>query len=127
MLPTVEEAIAEIRCAFVDHQLEVEPEPQGGAYVIVHDLSLGTQYRPLATWCGFLINFQYPYSDVYPHFIDGAVQRADGIQLGVAFQGPQIWQHRSAFQVSRRSNRWNPSIDSASTKLVKVIEWLRAQ
>lgn len=60
MTPEVAEAIEEIKRLFRNNQLEVEEEPQGGAYVVVKDLPLGEKYEPPTAWCGFLITFQYP-------------------------------------------------------------------
>jgi len=108
MTPEVEGTIEEIRQAFPGHRVEAEPEEQGGAYVVVHDLPISNQYVPSVSWVGFLIGFQYPYADVYPHFIDGNVRRRDDASLGEAFSGPTQWRGRNAFQISRRSNRLNP-------------------
>jgi hypothetical protein len=127
MTPQVELAIAQIRTAFAGNPIYVEPESQGGAYVIVDDLSVGDRYVPTTSWFGFLITFQYPRADVYPHFVDGRLLRADGRALGAGFSGPTQWQGRTAIQISRRSNRLNPAIDTAVTKLVKVIEWVKSQ
>ena len=127
MNPDVIAAIEEIRAAFPEHRVEVMPEAQGGAYVIVHDLDVGTQYAPAKSWCGFLITFQYPRADVYPHFVDGNLRRKDGSSYGGGISGPVNWQSRSALQVSRRSNHWNPTVDTAAAKLSKVLEWLRTQ
>lgn len=127
MTPDVEQAIAEIRQAFAQHPVHVEAEPQGGAYVIVENLVIGEQYAPSISWVGFLITFQYPYSDVYPHFVDGSVRRSDGQSWGAGLAGPLTWNNRNAVQISRRSNRLNPAIDTAASKLVKVLNWLRSQ
>jgi hypothetical protein len=126
MTPEVEQAIAQIKQAFAGHPVDVEPEPQGGAYVIVHNLLIGEQYIPTTSWVGFLIGFQYPYADVYPHFIDGSLRRADGQAYGVGFSHVS-WQGRQAIQLSRRSNRLNPAVDTAATKLTKVLAWVRSQ
>jgi len=125
MTPEVKVAIEEIKATFPDQRVDVEDEPQGGAYVVVHDLSIGTTYAPSSTWVGFVVSYQYPYADVYPHFIDGEVQRVDKQGLGGGFSNRATWQNRSAVQVSRRSNRWNPAVDTAATKLIKVLEWIR--
>jgi hypothetical protein len=127
MTPDVEVAVAEIHEAFSGHRVEVEPEGQGGAYVVVHDLPLGDQYVPSTSWMGFLIGFQYPYSDCYPHFVAGTLRRADGRPLGEGFSGLMEWRNRSAIQVSRRSNRLNPATDTALLKLLKVLEWIRSR
>lgn len=123
----VEQAIAQIRTALDGHQVHVEPEPQGGAYVTVDDLSVGDHYVPTTSWFGFLITFQYPRADVYPHFVDAQLLRADRRAHGAGFSGPTQWQGRPAIQISRRSNRLNPAVDTAATKLVKVIEWVKSQ
>lgn len=124
MTQEVKAAIEEIKATFPDHRVDVEDEPQGGAYVVVADLSIGKTYVPSTTWVGFLLSYQYPYADVYPHFIDGEVQRVDKQSLGGGFSNPRTWQNRLAIQVSRRSNHWNPALDTATTKLVKVLEWI---
>lgn len=127
MTPEVELAIDEIRRAFSDHRVEVEVEGQGGAYVVVHDLEIGERYVPSTSWFGFLITFQYPRADVYPHYIDGSIRRADGNQLGGGFSSPTAWRGRPAILVSRRSNKLNPTVDTATMKLAKVIEWIRSR
>jgi hypothetical protein len=127
MNPEVVAAIDEIRRAFPESYVEATPEAQGGAYVIVHNLALGAQYEPSQGWCGFLISFQYPRADVYPHFVNGDLRRTDGQSHGSGISGPIEWQGRRVLQISRRSNRWNPAVDTAAAKLAKVLAWLRDQ
>ena len=127
MTPEVVQAIEEIRQTFPEHQVEAEPDADGGAHVVVHDLSLEQQYVPRTTWMGFQITFQYPRADVYPHFVDGELHRVNGQPLGEGFSGPIPWRDRSAIQVSRRSNRWNAAHDTAAAKLVKVLEWMKSK
>ena len=127
MTPEVEIAIAELMQVFAEHNIDVDPEDQGGAYVVVHDLGIGEHYTPSLTWIGFTINFQYPRSDVYPHFIDPDIHRIDGAGFGQGISGPTNWHNRSAIQISRRSNHWNPTYDTATIKLLKVLEWIRKQ
>lgn len=127
MTPEVEAAVAEIRQSFAGHQVDVDPEEQGGAHVVVHDLFIGERFAPSQSWVGFTINFQYPRSDVYPHFIDPNIRRADGSAFGQGISGPADWQNRKGIQISRRSNHWDPSRDTAALKLAKVLEWLRNQ
>ena len=124
MTPEVQQAIAEIQQAFPAHTVEVEAEAQGGAHVIVHDLVIGEQYVPFTTWIGFTISYQYPYADVYPHYLDAGLRRVDGLVQGAGLQFPVNWRNRQVIQVSRRSNRWNAAIDTAATKLTKVLTWL---
>lgn len=128
MTPEVEQAIEEIRAAFTGCRVEVTPEPQGGAYVVVGDPEFGAQYEPERGWVGFLITFQYPHADVYPHFVGGGLKRKDGRGFGEGFSGPTTWPGRpgeTVVQISRRSNRLNPEVDTAATKLAKVLEWMR--
>jgi hypothetical protein len=125
MTPEVEAAIAEIKEAFPGSEIEVISEPQGGAYVVVQNLAIGERFIPSTTWVGFLITFQYPDADVYPHFIRGDLKRADGQSFPSGISGPTTWQNRPAMQVSRRSNHWAAGVDTAASKLAKVLSWLR--
>ena len=125
MTPEVEAAIAEIKEAFPGSEIEVISEPQGGAYVVVQNLAIGARFIPSTTWVGFLITFQYPDADVYPHFIRGDLKRADGQSFPSGISGPTTWQNRPAMQVSRRSNHWTAGVDTAASKLAKVLSWLR--
>jgi Prokaryotic E2 family E len=125
MTPEIEAAIAEIKEAFPGSEVEVCPEPQGGVYVAVQNLTIGEQFIPSTSWIGFLITFQYPDADVYPHFVREDLRRASGQPLPVGITGPMTWQNRPALQVSRRSNRWTAGVDTAASKLAKVLSWLR--
>ena len=127
MCPEVEAAIEELRRAFPSSAVEVvEEEPQGGAYVVVHNVFVGEQYEPSTTSAGFLITFQYPRADIYPLFFDQGLRRKDGRALGEGFS-LQNWRNRPALQVSRRSNRLNPATDTAAVKLAKVLDWMRSR
>lgn len=127
MTPEIEQAIEQLRITFDGHEIHFESEGQGGAYVVVDGLFLGDQYVPTESWIGFLITFQYPRADVYPHFVDSQLRRLDGRAHGAGFSGPVAWQGRQSLQISRRSNRLNPAVDTAATKLAKVIDWVKSQ
>jgi hypothetical protein len=127
MTPEIAAAVEEIKRLFAGHQVDVYSEEQGGAHIVVHDLFIGDQYAPSSNWVGFSINFQYPYSDVYPHFIDAGVKRVDGANFGGGISGPTEWQNRKVLQISRRSNHLDPTTDTAAIKLAKVVDWLGKQ
>jgi hypothetical protein len=125
LTPEVSLAVDQLRESFPASRIDVEPDGEGGARVKVCDIDLGGKYTPQTSWCAFVIPFQYPRADVYPHFIDSSVKRADGQPFGPGIQ-MTTWANISAIQVSRRSNHWDPSIDTAALKLAKVLEWLRS-
>lgn len=122
--PQIEKAIAEIISSFPDCPVEAEPDGTGGAFVTVQDVPLGPPYTQEKIWVGFQITFQYPYADVYPHFTCAELTRTDGRSLGEGI-GNANWRSRPATQLSRRSNKLNPSTDTAALKLLKVMQWLR--
>jgi hypothetical protein len=127
LTPEVRQAIDEIRDALPNAEVNVIREDgQGGALVVVDPVELGGVYTHETTWIGFHITFQYPYSDCYPHFVRGDLGRVDGGALGEA-TSPITWEERSAIQLSRRSNNLNPATDTAVTKLLKVLAWLRSR
>jgi hypothetical protein len=122
--PEVATAIEESKRAFPACVVEVTDDGQGGAFVCVSPIDPGDAYTQTETWVGFQITFQYPYSDVYPHFVRGDLARLDGAGLGEGMS-PASWQGRPAVQISRRSNHLDPNTDTAVLKLLKVLEWLR--
>ena len=129
--PEVERAIAEIRAMFPEQVVETEADAEGGAHVKLHDLLIGVQYRPDHSWIGFRITFQYPFADVYPHFLQDGIQRVDGAALGAAFNPGNSFERPSgketATLVSRRSNHRDPAMETAAIKLAKVLDWIRSR
>ncbi len=125
LTPAVGEAIGAVRDHFAGKPVEVTPDGAGGAIVIISDIQVGAQYAPAVTWLGFQVNAAYPASDVYPHYT-GLLVRTDGQPHGQAVQQVN-WQGREALQLSRKSNGWNPAIDTAALKAEKVIRWLATQ
>jgi hypothetical protein len=132
MKPEIQKAIDEIKAAFQDVALDIEPDQEGGVYVRAHDLSVGLQYEPERSWSAFRITFQYPFADIYPHFFVPDLRRKDGRPLGEGFHSTgQVWQHpggrEPATMVSRRSKDRNPATETAALKLAKVLDWIRSQ
>jgi hypothetical protein len=117
-------AVHGLRQACPDQEVLVREDGEGGAYVIVEDVPLGPPYASMSTWVGFRLPFTYPYSEVYPHFVRGDLARLDGGPLGPATSAG-TFEGRPAIQVSRKSPRWDPTVDSAAGKLERVLAWLR--
>ena len=90
----------------------VREDGEGGAFVIVEGVDPGPLYEQPDTWIGFRITFQYPYSDVYPHYVRGTWRAPTSGRLG---EGParSTFEGRPAVQLSRRSNHLNPVTDTA--------------
>lgn len=126
LTPEIQESVVELRAAYIGNAIEVDPDQDGGAYVVVRDLHLGDQYQPSQSWVGFHITFQYPEADVYPHFTDPSLSRANGQPLGQGF-GQVTWRGKPVTQISRRSNRRSEAADTATTKLAKVLLWINQQ
>lgn len=127
MTPEVSTAIAQIEDAFPEKAIDIFDLGDGGARVILQNIELSQSYTPQTTWIGFIIGFQYPRADVYPHYIDPEIKRIDANALGEGFSGPMEWQGRNSIQVSRKSNRLDPTVDTAATKLAKVIDWINSK
>jgi hypothetical protein len=92
--------------------------------VTLHDLPLGDPYEQANTWVGFQIT--HTYADVYPHFIRHDIGRCDGKPLG-AGTSMANFRGQPAIQISRRSNRLDPATDTALSKLLKVLQWLKSR
>ena len=121
----VEQAVAEIRAALSNHQVEVVADTDGGAYVTVHGLRIGNQHAPTTSWVAFHIVYQYPHADIYPFHCVAELRRVDGNPLGAGTSQGQ-WRGNPATVLSRRSNRRNPETETALLKLHKVLEWIQS-
>lgn len=127
MTPEINAAIEEIRETFPENSITVKEEPNGDVCLLVHGLAIGDQYTPTTSWVGFKITAQYPFADIYPHFIDANVHRSDGSQFGGGIQVNHNFVGQPAIMLSRRSNHWNPATDTVAQKLIKVLDWFRKQ
>ena len=126
LTPEVRRAIDEIAAGFPATRVSAEADGDGGTYVIVEDVPLAEIYEQCETWASFHITYQYPSADVYPHFVRGDLRRANGDALGKSMTTGSF-QGRPAIQLSRRSNHWNPTRDTALLKLQKVLQWLNSR
>ena len=126
MNPEVDAAVAELRTKFPGVEVTSQEDGDGGAIVTMFPIDPGPSHIQGETWLKFAINCQYPYSDVYPLFARADLTRVDGSN-----HGPGItvgsFQGEPALQLSRRSNRRDPALDTAARKVARVIEWLQAQ
>jgi len=127
MTTEVQRALDEIDHAFSGHRLEVIEEPQGGGWAVVHGLDIGEHFTPQTSWVGFGVHFQYPYTDVYPHYLVPELTCHDGRSCNVPFQSNQLMPgvDRPATMLSRRSTNWNPAIDTAALKLQRILDFRR--
>lgn len=129
MTTEVAQSIQEIERAFPDATVSADEDGNGGAYVTVSNVSLSPVYKQSETWIGFHVTYQYPYADVYPHFVREDLRRVDGKPLGdddPKRRGVSSGQfgERPATQLSRSSNRLTPGTDTALLKLWRVLRWL---
>ena len=125
MTSEVAAAIKEIAAVYPN--VDAEPDGDGGARVIVHDLPLAAIYRQRHTWCEFHVTYSYPGADVYPHFVRADLSRVDEANLGEAMSPGRSPSGKPAIQISRRSKRLNPATDTALLKLQKVLRWLNGR
>lgn len=125
LLAPVAAAIEDLRSCFPESDLKIEPDGAGGARVAVERVSLSPIYRQSETWIAGHFVPQLPYADVYPLFVRGDLARVDGKALGTGLSPGHMFLERTAVQASRRSNRRDPTIEMASHKFLKVIEWIK--
>jgi len=125
--PAVIRALEEINANFPECKQVVREDGEGGAYVIVEDVPIGAPFAQATSWVGFRITFQYPYADVYPVFVRADLTRVDGKPVLGEAMSQTTFEGRSAIQLSRRSSKLNPAIDTAVLKLLKVLKWLKSR
>jgi hypothetical protein len=126
MTPSVIAAVDGLKKAFPRATVTVLAEDgNGGAFVVVDGVELGPKFSPATTWFGAQLPASLPYADIYPLFMAPDVTRADGGSLSNGALQSVTWQNRAAIQVSR-ANRRMTGAQSAVSKFVKVIEFVRS-
>lgn len=121
----VSSAVEELRRQFADATVTADEDGQGGAHVFIEPIDLGPRFAPNATWFGFQIPAQYPYADVYPVFMGADVRRCDGVAFVVPVTNGHAFQGRPAIQISRRSAAAQAGAQTATAKILKVLDFLR--
>lgn len=120
----VSTSIDELKRQFSASSFTVNEDGQGGAYVLIEPVSIGSKYEPASTWIGFQITAQYPYADIYPVFIGSDIKRVDGREFVAPVTRGHQFQGRSAIQVSRRSGAAQNGLQKATAKTLKVLDFL---
>lgn len=120
----VVQATEELARAFPSSEVTAIQDGQGGAYVIVESVEIGSRFVPEVTWLGGHISAQYPYADIYPVFIGGDVRRSDGRSFEPPIAKDQTFSGRPAIQISRRNNQIQNSPQTAVAKFLKIIDFL---
>lgn len=124
--PTVVAAVADVAASFPECAVTSTADGAGGAWVDIAGVNLGERWNEGPHTLSFHIAASCPYADVYPLFLDEPARLVDGtlptaVSPGVTFH----LDGRVGVQVSRRSNRWDPTIDTPANKAAKVLAWLR--
>jgi len=119
----VSTAIEELKHQFPTAAFTVREDGQGGARVLMEPVALGAKYSPSDTWLGFQIPAQYPYADIYPVFV-GHVARLDGKPFVAPVTPGHNFEGRPALQVSRRNSAAQTGLQKATTKILKVLDFL---
>lgn len=125
MKQDVLQAIEELRMGFPKSMVWSEQDNEGGAYVIVEDVEIGSRFFPSSTWLGGHITALYPYADIYPLFMDESVRRADGVCFDAPVTPGAQFAGRSAIQISRSNNHTQNHPQTALAKWVKVVHFLK--
>ena len=120
----VGEAIEELKRAFPSSEFTVSEDGEGGARVVVENVSIGARYEPAHSWLGGHISAHYPYADIYPVFMDAAVRRRDGNDFEAPITEGHDFCGRPAIQISRRNNRMQNSGQTAVAKFLKILDFL---
>ncbi len=120
----VSTAIEGLKRQFRNAAFTIREDGQGGAYVTIEPVLLGSRYRPEASWLGFQIPAQYPYADIYPIFIGGDVRRADGVAFVAPVTNGHQFENRAAIQISRRSAAAQNGSQTVIAKVLKVLDFL---
>ena len=124
MKPCVAGAVEELKLAFPCSRVTTKEDGQGGAYIIVETVGIGSRFVPSVTWMGGHITGLYPYADIYPVFIDATVRRADCREFNAPITHGHSFVGRQAIQISRINHQVQNSAQPAVAKFMKVLDYL---
>jgi hypothetical protein len=123
MKTEVSTAIEELQRQFPEAAFTIREDGQGGAYVIMDPIAVGSRLTPPSSWMGFQITAQYPYADIYPVFIGANVVRANRTPWGPPITPGQFEGH-PALQISRRNGAVQAGTQKATAKVLKILHYL---
>jgi hypothetical protein len=125
----IQTAIADLQHTFPDSAITVAETGDGGAWVRIEPVPIGSRFNQPTSWIVFQVPFTYPEADIYPLFVRADLTRADGQPLGEGYQ-PNVgcWTEgqQMAIQLSRRTNTFDALTSTAVGKVLKVLKWLDA-
>lgn len=125
MKATVEAAIEDLRRQFDGHVIKVEEDTTGGAYFTIEDVDIGPGFTPSRSWIGGHITNGFPHADIYPMYIDHALQRSGGKAFTVPVVHIAGWRGRPVIQVSRINRNAAAQPQSAPLKVLRVLDFLK--
>lgn len=127
MKELVEAAINELRGVFPSATFVETGD--GGARVTIPDFLFGEALLPPSGFLGFVLQYQYPQSEVYPFFGPAGIVRAstpDSAIEGLT-QG-HTWEGHSATQLSiKQRGGWDPNRHTALLAVLSVQNYLRSR
>lgn len=128
----VAHAVDELRATFPDATVTVDETGDGGVWVLVDPIPVGTAFAVQQSWVRFRIPFTYPEADIYPLFVRPDLRRNDGAELRPenGFQQPIMCGPQgdiASTQLSRITRNVRSEWNSAAGKLLKVQQWLETQ
>lgn len=115
----VKRAVAELER---DFEVALEPTGDGGAILTVHGLEIGQRWQPDPIDLTCELAFNYPFAAIYPYYTTPDLVRTDGGAWPSALQRVE-WRGAPRTQISLRSNRWNPQVDTALGAVTQVKRW----
>ena len=119
-------AIGELQAQFEGAAIASRDDGQGGAFVVLEPVCLGPRFEPNESWVGFHITAQYPYADIYPVFVGADIVRVDGRPFQAPVTPNHKFEGRPALQVSRRNSSAQTGLQTAKTKILKIINFLES-
>lgn len=126
------EAYKTVQKAYPDVAIAPYPDGQGGLWVEMADIPLGSTYVQDETFLIFDLPFNLPGGDIYPMFVRSDLLRSDNAVLGDGFAATQLsWTGeptpRSVTQISRRTRDQAFTAQTAAQKVAKVIHWMETR
>jgi hypothetical protein len=125
-------ALAEVIKGFGSDRVCRVLDGQGGVWIEISDIELGSPYAQEQTFAICLLPFNLPAADIYPLYLRHDLSRLDGGALGEGFtvtalQWPGDPEPRPVTHVSRRTRGGGFNLQNPRQKIDKVLDWVRTR
>jgi hypothetical protein len=123
------DALDDVRKTFPDHAVDHEEAADGGLWVLVRQIEIGTGWNRALVDLGVKLQVTFPSSMPYPFYCEAGLARADGTNFGPIQPSVDIGDGVQRTQISltvQGQQQFDTSNETLGSRFVAVSAWRRS-